>query len=443
MSYLSSGRRTPAGVHDHRRAGGGDGDHARGASARSRPSACSPTPSCGAAPASTGRSTPTASPPSSGSRNWASRSSRSACSSAPSRPASPSPTSSGSPSPPPQPSDQRTPTRTRARTRPSSTASPSCSRPRRWHAGGAAATALGRPHHRVGRERGLLILTSGLRCAARGSIWSGTVPDTAAVRLLHWEEAAACRSAVAVTTRHGGVSQPPYDTLNLGLHVGDRPADVAVNRARAAAAFGVDLDDDGLRPAGARQRPPRSWAAGTAAGAARSRTTPSPSADILVTTSPGVTLVILVADCVPLALVDPAAGVLAAVHAGWRGTAAGAVAVGAARHGGAGGPARAGAGLPRARGGAGALPGRSDGAAARWPTRRAPGGPRPRRGAAPTARATGWSTSSRPTASSSSGRGVRPEHISASGVTTADEAFFSDRAARPCGRFALMARLLG
>ena len=47
--------------------------------------------------------------------------------------------------------------------------------------------------------------------------------------------------------------------------------------------------------------------------------------DILVTAAPGVTLAILVADCVPLALVDPEAGVLAAVHAGWRGTAAGAV----------------------------------------------------------------------------------------------------------------------
>ena len=82
-----------------------------------------------------------------------------------------------------------------------------------------------------------------------------------------------------------------------------------------------------------------------------------PDTDILVTTSPGVTLVILVADCVPLALVDPAAGVLAAVHAGWRGTAAGAVARRAAAPCGAGAPARAGAGLPRAGRGPGPLPG--------------------------------------------------------------------------------------
>ena len=47
---------------------------------------------------------------------------------------------------------------------------------------------------------------------------------------------------MAVTTRHGGTSVAPYDTLNLGLHVGDDPASVVGNRARAAAAFGVGLD---------------------------------------------------------------------------------------------------------------------------------------------------------------------------------------------------------
>ncbi len=48
---------------------------------------------------------------------------------------------------------------------------------------------------------------------------------------------------MAVTTRHGGVSAAPYDTLNLGLHVGDDPAQVVANRARAAAAFGATLED--------------------------------------------------------------------------------------------------------------------------------------------------------------------------------------------------------
>ena len=50
----------------------------------------------------------------------------------------------------------------------------------------------------------------------------GLVPD-AEVPLLRWREPGRTGADVAVTTRHGGVSRPPYDTLNLGLHVGDDP----------------------------------------------------------------------------------------------------------------------------------------------------------------------------------------------------------------------------
>ena len=67
--------------------------------------------------------------------------------------------------------------------------------------------------------------------------------DTPTVPLLPWDDAESCGVSVAVTTRLGGISQPPYDTLNLGLHVGDHPEDVLVNRERAAAAFGVALSD--------------------------------------------------------------------------------------------------------------------------------------------------------------------------------------------------------
>ncbi len=129
---------------------------------------------------------------------------------------------------------------------------------------------------------------------------------------------------MAVTTRHGGTSAAPYDALNLGLHVGDDPASVVSNRARAAAAFGVALD------AVVFARQVHGAATALVGPDDRGRGTLSegdavPDTDILLTVSPGVTLAILVADCVPIALVDPAAGVLAAVHAGWRGTAAGAV----------------------------------------------------------------------------------------------------------------------
>ncbi len=151
---------------------------------------------------------------------------------------------------------------------------------------------------------------------------------------------------MAITTRHGGVSAPPYDTLNLGLHVGDEPANVMRNRARAVAAFGVALDATVF----ARQ------VHGTAAASvgpedggrgAASENDAVDDTDILVTASPGITLAILVADCVPLALVDPAAHVLAAVHAGWRGHGRRGGGRRAACHGGARRAARARSGLPR------------------------------------------------------------------------------------------------
>ncbi|MBV8462995.1 MAG: laccase domain-containing protein, partial [Acidimicrobiales bacterium] len=67
------------------------------------------------------------------------------------------------------------------------------------------------------------------------------MPPAAAASLVRWDDGTRFGVDVAVTTRHGGVSPPPYATLNLGLHVGDEPANVAANRARAATAFGVDL----------------------------------------------------------------------------------------------------------------------------------------------------------------------------------------------------------
>lgn len=135
--------------------------------------------------------------------------------------------------------------------------------------------------------------------------------------LLGWSEAPSLGAAVAVTTRHGGVSEGPYDSLNLGLHVGDDADRVLTNRALAARRFGVALDTmvfaQQVHGAGA----------ALVGVAERGRGTTGlddavPSADILVTAAAETTLVMLVADCVPLALIDPEARVLAAVHAGWR-----------------------------------------------------------------------------------------------------------------------------
>jgi purine-nucleoside/S-methyl-5'-thioadenosine phosphorylase / adenosine deaminase len=126
---------------------------------------------------------------------------------------------------------------------------------------------------------------------------------------------------VAVTTRHGGVSSGPYATLNLALHVGDDPASVLENRCRAAKVMGADPGDfvfcnqthgREARIVTAADRGRGAWSLDDAIG----------DADALVTTDPGTVLVVMVADCVPIVLYDPAAHVLACVHAGWRGTVA-------------------------------------------------------------------------------------------------------------------------
>jgi YfiH family protein len=262
--------------------------------------------------------------------------------------------------------------------------------------------------------------------------------DSHGVPLLRWDDAQSLGVSVAVTTRHGGVSAPPYDTLNLGLHVGDKPADVATNRARAAAAFGVGLDSvvfaHQVHGAGVSVVGNDHGGRGVA-----SDDDAIADADALVTTAPGVTLAIMVADCVPLALVDPHAGVLAAVHAGWRGTAAGVArgALASMRSLGADpqrvrayfGPTVASDRYQvsdevhhalRGAVGRGALDegvARSDGPG-HWLVDLIAANRQQLRGA-----------------------GVRDEHVSLSGTTTSNRELFSDRARRPCGRFALLARL--
>lgn len=113
-----------------------------------------------------------------------------------------------------------------------------------------------------------------------------------------------------VTDRRGGRSRSPYDSFNLGDHVGDDPADVAANRARVARELGVA--DDRLV-----------WmnqVHGTGVAVVDGpRTGPVPETDALVTATPGLVLCVLVADCVPILLTDPVAGVVAAVHAGREG----------------------------------------------------------------------------------------------------------------------------
>ena len=108
------------------------------------------------------------------------------------------------------------------------------------------------------------------------------------------------------TTRAGGVSSPPFDSLNLGDHVRDTPASVSANRKILHDALGV-------RPVYLQQ------VHGTRAIAIDRNTTDGAVADAAVSTQPGVACTVMVADCLPVLLTDRAGTVVAAAHAGWRG----------------------------------------------------------------------------------------------------------------------------
>jgi len=110
-----------------------------------------------------------------------------------------------------------------------------------------------------------------------------------------------------LTTREGGVSNPPFDSFNLGDHVGDDPAAVAANRKRLAEGIGLDPS----RLVWMEQVHGR-----TVTTVSGPQEGPVEATDALVTNEPNLALVVLTADCVPLLLGDPTTGVIAAVHAG-------------------------------------------------------------------------------------------------------------------------------
>jgi polyphenol oxidase len=110
-----------------------------------------------------------------------------------------------------------------------------------------------------------------------------------------------------VTTRAGGRSKPPYDSFNLGGGVGDDPAAVAANRRRLATELGLEPD----RLVWMEQVHGRNAEIVDGPRAAAVEAT-----DAIVTTEPNLALVALCADCVPVLLADPEAGVVGAAHAG-------------------------------------------------------------------------------------------------------------------------------
>ena len=118
------------------------------------------------------------------------------------------------------------------------------------------------------------------------------------------------------TTRHGGVSEGPYESLNLGLLTGDRRERVLENRRRVAAGAGVELAA-GHQVHGAELK---EWH-----GAEDGELD---DVDGHLTTARGLGLLVFVADCYPVALAG--GGRVAMLHCGWRGLAAGIVAKAAA-----------------------------------------------------------------------------------------------------------------
>jgi YfiH family protein len=116
-------------------------------------------------------------------------------------------------------------------------------------------------------------------------------------------------------TRHGGVSEGLYASLNVGRGSRDDPAAVRENRTRAAAWFGVD--EPALLCAYQIHSPiahtvDRPW-------------DKPPEGDGLVTRTPSLALGALSADCAPILIADPVAGVIGAAHAGWRGALGGVI----------------------------------------------------------------------------------------------------------------------
>jgi len=124
------------------------------------------------------------------------------------------------------------------------------------------------------------------------------------------------------STRHGGCSVPPFDTMNLAFHVGDKPGDVADNRKRFTAAADIPLDSVvcACQVHGTNIEVVDSLDRGRGV---YSQENALPETDAMITAEKNVVPAAFFADCVPVYLVDPIEGVIALAHAGWKGTVSG------------------------------------------------------------------------------------------------------------------------
>jgi YfiH family protein len=125
--------------------------------------------------------------------------------------------------------------------------------------------------------------------------------------------------AHGVSQRRGGVSTGPYDSLNLGLHVGDDPVLVRDNRQCAAEALGWDASS--MVCAAQVHGTEVALVESTACGRGVSEYDDAiPDTDSLITNNSGVLLTLFFADCFPVIFADPTHRAVGVAHAGWRGT---------------------------------------------------------------------------------------------------------------------------
>lgn len=148
---------------------------------------------------------------------------------------------------------------------------------------------------------------------------------------VRWLEADLGSGGAAFSTRLGGVSEPPFDRLNLGLLTDDSEAAVVENRGRVAAALGFEPEQVVF----ARQvhgtrliTHPTEFRGSFQTSYVQKEPRNVPEADGHVVSSPEIAPLVFVADCLPVALAGP--GGVAMVHAGWRGLAGGILAAAAA-----------------------------------------------------------------------------------------------------------------
>jgi len=144
-----------------------------------------------------------------------------------------------------------------------------------------------------------------------------------AASIVAWRRDLAPGVRTVITGRHGGVSQPPYDPLNLAISIGDDPAAVLRNREIVASACGMAPGQmvwmrqvHGTRVCYGQPGVPReAREAGLPGEAGRAM-----EADAVFTDLPGVMLGVLAADCAPVLLADPTSGIVGAAHSGRAGT---------------------------------------------------------------------------------------------------------------------------